>query len=137
MRMSFLGLFPTRYPEKADMVVLGPGNKVVDIVIKQNGCNLTYAWVIAVWSFRFTHFLHNFVTSHHTSIKQNHHMESNGSDKELFLGTVIRAAIDEKMKIDAVILEEGFFFDIGTQNELNEAIHYYSGPRHSTLPHAL
>jgi glucose-1-phosphate thymidylyltransferase len=117
-----LGLFPARQPQKVDMVELGPGGRVLGIQIKPSQTHLRYAWIIAVWTSEFTHFMHEFVLT--SQAKSSEHMTNRieGRQKEIYLGEVIGASIKHGMRVDRVFFEDGFYLDIGTSEDLAEAI---------------
>ena len=53
-----LGLFPATAPERSDMVTVGEDGRVRDIVVKPQVTDLSLSWGLALWSPRFTKFLH-------------------------------------------------------------------------------
>lgn len=117
-----LGLFETSQPEKADMVALNADGDVQEIVIKKPGAGLRYAWVNAVWTPRFTHFMHGYL-SKAVGRKQGEHPRAGA---EWYVGDVIRAAIQEGFRVASVIFEGGTFLDIGTPENLVKAVKEYS-----------
>ena len=119
-----LGLFPTDQPHKADMVDLDNDGQVRRIVIKPVETDLHYTWMIAVWTPKFTHFMHEYLLAIQES------RGNKGSipleQGELFVGHVIQAAIDSNFFIESVFFPEGACLDIGTPDELVKAV--YSSP---------
>ena len=104
-----LGLFPTARPERVDMVALDARGRPTEVVIKQPDRGLRYSWSIAGWTLRFSGFLSDFL---------------NGVDpraSEPSVGDVVQAAIDEPLAIDAVVFGEGYYLDVGTPDDLQEA----------------
>lgn len=116
-----LGLFPASNPKKVDMVVLDDDKKIRQLRIKPSKTDLTYTWIIAVWEWTFTDFLHDFVTKHHEELtKKNKGSGLNGS-AEIHLGDVIQAALNSKLNVENVIFENGSFIDIGTIEDMVRA----------------
>ena len=118
-----LGLFPTDQPHKADMVDLDNDGQVRRIVIKPVETDLHYTWMIAVWTPVFTHFMHKYLTTQTGTGRED--VLSNGSreSQELFVGHVIQAAIDAKIRVESVSFPDGYCLDIGTPDELVRAVH--------------
>lgn len=107
-----LGLFPSDRPDKADMVDFGPDGKIRDIIIKQAQSKLEYTWGTAVWTPAFTRFIHHYVEVARPSIEQQ---------KELFIGEVVRAAINVGVRVEAIHVSDTPFLDIGTPEDLSLA----------------
>ena len=106
-----LGLFPADKPEKVDMVKFDANNNVLNIVIKPKQTDLRYTWGIAVWTPVFTQFLYDYLSD----------LERHASDAELFIGEVIQAAISNGLKVNAEIVSQSPFLDIGTPDDLRRA----------------
>jgi len=105
-----LGLFPSDRPHKADMVDIDPDGKIKNIVIKPQQTNLRFTWAVAVWTPVFTQFMHNYVKSHKPSFIRH--------ERELYIGEVIQAAIDEDLWVEAIHVSKEAFLDIGTPEDL-------------------
>ncbi len=112
-----LGLFPTDQCAKTDMVELDRAGRVRRLVIKQPDAGLTYTWSVAVWGPEFSRYLHEFVRSHTTP-----------AGRELYVGNVIQAAIDDGLKVAAVPFPQGSYLDVGTPEELKRAVAQMAGP---------
>jgi glucose-1-phosphate thymidylyltransferase len=121
-----LGLFPATNPQKMDMVKLDDVGNVRGIQIKPSQTDLRYTWIIAVWNFSFTQFMHDFVTSHQNKIPSARITSSNVDFDEIYLGDVIQAALDAGIKIDTVIFNQGVYVDIGTPEDMLRAIQSHS-----------
>ncbi|WP_295101692.1 sugar phosphate nucleotidyltransferase [uncultured Candidatus Kuenenia sp.] len=111
-----LGLFPTDRPHKNDMVELDTNSQIRALHIKPENTQLTYTWQIAVWTPAFTDYMHNYVSGRKES-------DNLGHKKELFVGDVIQAAIENKIRIDSVLFKEGNCLDIGTPEDLMKALY--------------
>ncbi len=108
-----LGLFPADRPEKVDMVEMDKSGKVRALTIKPRQTNLRYTWGLAVWTSKFSDFLHTT-----TMVQQS---DSSGQ-QELFVGDVIQAAISEGLHVDSVHVSDRPFIDIGTVEDLARAV---------------
>jgi glucose-1-phosphate thymidylyltransferase len=108
-----MGLFPCKRVRKADMVALGDDGRVERVVIKPRETNLRFSWGIAVWSPVFSRFMHE----HLSAIE-----EKAARQPELFVGDVFNAAIQEGLKVEGVLVSDKPFLDIGTDDELLEAV---------------
>lgn len=103
-----LGLFPNRQPERSDMVETAEDGSVERILIKQPDHGLPYAWSIAVWTPTFTTYLHRFRADHRHA----------PTPRELYVGDVVQAAIDDGLYVAAEIFEQGASADLGTPEAL-------------------
>lgn len=111
-----LGLFPVDRSAKIDMVEIDPEGRVTRIEIKPAVTSLRYSWGIAVWRPRFSRFMHEFLNA--TEDPESLH-------KEWYVGHVIEAAIEAGLRIDGVPVSEEPFLDIGTPDDLLQAMHRY------------
>lgn len=108
-----LGLFPAQPPYECDMVAMDDAGRVQRILVKPGQTELHYTWIMAVWTPLFTQFLHDQVTA--MDPEEFH----NGTRGELFMGHVIQAAIDAKLRVEAVRFPDNSYTDIGTPDGLN------------------
>lgn len=106
-----LGLFPADRPEKTDMVELDDAGRVRRLVIKQAGTALRFTWSIALWQPELTRYLHDFLARREPS-----------GERELYLGDVLQAAIDDGFAAEAVAFEGGSYLDVGTPEDLERAV---------------
>ena len=105
-----LGLFTADCPHKVDMVKLDKHDKVIEILIKPLKTELIYTWLIAVWSPKFSLFLHDFLHETKLSAGKFH--------PELFMGDVINAALNREIIVEKVIFKNAGYLDIGTPEDL-------------------
>ena len=118
-----LGVFPTDQPQKWDMVDMDSDGRIRRILIKPLKTHLRYAWVVAVWTEVFTQFMHDYLFAIQ-KVKKHDNDENNVSkQQELFVGEVIQAAIENKLKIEGVLFPEATCLDIGTADDLIKAVH--------------
>ena len=106
-----LGLFPADRPHKVDMVNIDTTMNVTEIDIKPESTPLTLTWGIAVWKPAFTQLLHETLIN---LVRQD-------SDPELFIGDVIKIAIDKGMEVKAEQVSKAPYLDIGTPDDLARA----------------
>lgn len=108
-----LGVFPVEDAGKWDMVAFDKSRTVQDIIIKDPAADLRYAWINAMWKPAFSKFLHNYVST-------------KGADfqREIFIGEVIRAAISQGLKVEAIPFDEGRCLDIGTLEGIKGIAHF-------------
>lgn len=109
-----LGCFRMPYPHKWDMVELQEDGLVNTILSKPAKSNLTYGWAIACWNTRFTEFMHQHLQQVEAQLK--------ASGKELSVGEVVQAAIDNGLKVQSVRFDDGNCLDVGTPEDLQQAI---------------
>jgi glucose-1-phosphate thymidylyltransferase len=107
-----LGVFPADRPHKVDMLQLGEGQRVEKIVIKPASTTLRHTWGVAVWTPAFTEFLHSFL---------HEHSERAAQAPELYVGDVVRAAVESGMNVQGVEVSAQPFVDIGTADDLARA----------------
>ena len=112
-----LGLFPTDRPQKWDMVNLNDNGRIRGIQIKPDQTHLRYTWGIALWTPVFTHFMHKYIANLQHDKAENNALEQ----RELFVGDVIQAAIQNDMHIDTVLFPDGNCLDIGTPEDIIKA----------------
>jgi glucose-1-phosphate thymidylyltransferase len=104
-----LGLFPTAQYWKAGMVEFDAAGQVQQIIEKPQQSKLQYMWAIAVWTPRFTQFLHDYLQTHNPGI-------------ELPIGDVIQAGITAGLRVEAEPFPAGRYLDVGTPEDLAQAI---------------
>ncbi len=120
-----LGLFPTDQPEKVGVVEYDARGNVSAILEKSTRTDLLYMWAIAVWKPSFTHFLHKFVQTRLDAVLGDRipqWLTSLPEMTEIPIGDVIQAAIDEGFHVEAEVFEEGSYLDIGTPENLVQAV---------------
>jgi len=110
-----LGLFPVDEPNKWDMVKLDHADRILGIECRPNHTDLKYTWIIAAWTPVFTNFLHDYLRR---LIVSNQVLER----KEISMGDVIQAAIENNLLVDGVTFAKGFCLDIGTSDDLMKIV---------------
>jgi len=107
-----LGLFPCGAMLQADRVDAYENGWVRQILPRSTSTHLKATWGIAVWTSRFTKFLHDFLVP----LKRMTLL-----DAELSLSAVIQAALEHGLKIQSVTVSHKPFVDIGTPEGLAQA----------------
>ncbi len=105
-----LGLFKTDFPSKFGMTAVDNENNVIYTIDKPIKTELIYAWGSACWSNKFTLLINEFL-----SIKKT-------VNKEVVLGDIFNYAIEKKLQVKALIIENAQYIDIGTSEELDLAL---------------
>ena len=117
-----LGLYPAHQPHKTDMVDLDTDGRVRGIQIRPARTHLSYAWIIAVWTPAFTIFMHKYLSDIHGGEGQRENSGNLSGSRELFVGHVLQAAIDNQLRIEAVTFPDDTYLDIGTPDNLLKAV---------------
>jgi glucose-1-phosphate thymidylyltransferase len=107
-----LGVFPADRPEKVDMVSLAEDGRVEQIEIKPSETDLTETWGIALWTPRFSSFMHEFLLAY---------QEMAAEGPELYVGDVVRAAMENGLSVYGARVSDQPFIDIGTWEDLRRA----------------
>jgi glucose-1-phosphate thymidylyltransferase len=114
-----LGLFLAPQPyKKAHMVKIDHEGQVGGFEIEPSQTTLKYTWIIAVWSKKFTHFLHEYVSIESALIKKRNTLKKDSSAKEILMTQAFDAALKQGLIIDSVTFEDGSFLDIGSPGNL-------------------
>lgn len=120
-----LGLFPTPLERRSstDMVRLGAEGRVTEIEVRPAVSQLEYNWLIAVWGPRFTTLLHEHVAAG----RQSAEPRSGPQPAEPHLGDVFQRALGS-LQVVGVSFAEGSFRDLGTPEELEKQMKFFSAP---------
>jgi len=115
---AVLGLVPTDRPEKADLVAVDAGGRVLRLAIKPGPGEARpdppLTWIAAVWGPALTELLHREVAA-----GRRRSPEERG--RELYPGDVLQRAVEEGLRVEAVVFPEGRHLDIGTPEDLERA----------------
>jgi glucose-1-phosphate thymidylyltransferase len=117
-----LGLFPADQPHKMDMVELNADGRIHSIQIKPSQTQLRYTWIIAVWTSTFTHFMHQYVLTRYKTDLQGKPGRMADEQQEVYMGDVIQAGLENNIRVESIILSDGRYTDIGTPEDLMNAI---------------
>ncbi|MGD1952428.1 MAG: NDP-sugar synthase [Leptolyngbyaceae cyanobacterium] len=126
-----LGLFPTDQPDKVGLVDFNQNGLVSGIYEKSQLTHLRYMWAIAVWRPRFTEFLHQVVEAKRKTLIGEISpvlLKAFPEYTEMPIGDVIVDAIANNLRVDAIPFETGHYLDIGTPENLINAVYHYGQP---------
>ena len=113
-----LGLFPISNYRKWDMVEFDDHNNLKSIIIKQDRPDLKFGWTNVVWKPGFTEFMHKYLKDFIKKYPDGMLRFKKDPIRELYVGDIIQAAINEGMKVDHLIFEKGSSIDLGTPDDL-------------------
>jgi glucose-1-phosphate thymidylyltransferase len=108
-----LGLLPAAEPSTFDRVDFDEKGIVQEFHAGPYSGPLRYSWAIAVWSPNFTEFLHRYTHERAATAAQA---------PELSAGHAIKAALQEKLRVEGMIVGDESYLDIGTPADLVKAI---------------
>lgn len=114
-----LGLFKTDRPQKFGMIGLDAENSVIEHVDKPRSTHLSWLWGITCWGPRFTALLHETVQTKGKSIAEQ-------KRRELILGDIFDEALRLGLRVKGLPFEEGRYIDIGTYDDLRQAVLLYA-----------
>jgi glucose-1-phosphate thymidylyltransferase len=110
---AVLGLFPLPDTLVDDMMELDHTGRVRRYYVKQRVPDLKkITWNVAVWTPRFTQFMHEYLHAH---------LEHNEAPRTEFItGRVFEAAVNAGLNVQTVELHDGRYLDIGTPGGLQQ-----------------
>lgn len=118
-----LGLYPAHDVRVSDMVDVDSEGRIHSIVLKPAATELRYTWVCAVWTPAFTHFMHAFLEYERAKGDPDklayRDIDPQG---DLPVGAVIKAALENGLRLHGLIFPHDTFIDIGTPENLIEAL---------------
>jgi glucose-1-phosphate thymidylyltransferase len=112
-----IGAVPFSNPQKGGMLTfdVNDNNKVSHIIDKPQHSTEKYSWCNAVWKPSFTEFLHDYLAKLDA--------EANGEPlSERPIGDMIQAGIEHGLRVEAELMDDGGFLDVGTPKDLAKAI---------------
>jgi len=118
-----LGLHVIEDPTVWDMVDCDEDGRVRALVMKPVSTTLTYGWCCAVWTPRFSTFLHDFLRADET--KRNLSRLANTANDpggDLAVGVVLQAALKAGLAVQSVKFPGERYLDIGTPENLVKAV---------------
>lgn len=104
-----LGLFPADRPSTMDVVATDDHGRIAKIISKPAHTTLTHTWGIAVWTPRFTEFLHDYLVGLPVPTE---------NQAELFIGDVMQAGINKGLRVEGIHISDKPFLDIGLPENL-------------------
>jgi glucose-1-phosphate thymidylyltransferase len=118
-----LALLTAHAPEIMDMVEVDASGRVLDIVLRPGPTTLRYAWIVAVWSPVFTEFLHR-----HLAQLDAHPRQGDAAPPELTVGHVLRAAVEQGLRVEGIPFPGHTYLDVGTPEGLSKAFVQWTCP---------
>ena len=115
-----LALFPAGDPELVDQVEVDGEGRVRRLQVKPGPERLPHTWGAVAWGPAFTELLHGFVregAEEGIEASAGRGVAAAGR-KERHLGDVIRAALDEGLRVEGVSFPEGGYVDVGVPENL-------------------
>lgn len=116
-----LGTFPAPPEQVADRIRPGRDDRIDEVRVKGPG-SWPLAWAAAAWAPRFTDFLHAWLS---TAEDEKQLSQAIATDRELYLGHAVQAAIESGMRVVGVQFDGGGFLDVGTPSGLAAAAARY------------
>jgi glucose-1-phosphate thymidylyltransferase len=109
-----MGLYRAHDTRSSDMLGVDRTGRVREMLVKPDETKLKLGWVFAVWTSRFTEFMHKYLSVPRTAAEQ----PGTGLPAELTVGEVIQAAISEGLLTQSVVFPRRTYLDIGTPEDL-------------------
>ena len=118
-----LGCFPGDDVRQLDMLDIDEHGQIRSIDLKPQSSSLRFTWICAVWSPGFSQFMHETVERERATHARDA-LAFRGIDPQgdLPVGAVIRAAIENGLKVHGVTFPDQRFIDIGTPENLIHAL---------------
>ena len=113
-----LGCMPVEDPTTVDVVETAPDGTVTAIHVKPDDTSLREAWCLAAWGPRFSEWLHERIAAIVADPARRAHVDAH----ERHLGHLFQSVIDDGLSVRGVSFPDGHFFDIGTPENLAEAL---------------
>ncbi|ULA61595.1 MAG: putative Nucleotidyl transferase, Glucose-1-phosphate thymidylyltransferase [Nitrospira sp.] len=124
-----LGLHRIEDPRIWDMVDCDGEGRVRDLVMKPASTTLTHGWCCAVWTPRFSTFLHDFLRADETKRNLSRLANTiNDPGGDLAMGVVLQAALKAGLSIQSVKFPNERYLDIGTPENLLKAVREFHEP---------
>ena len=121
-----IGAVPFEQSYKGGMVNFNSEGQVSQVVEKPLHSNLQYSWCTAVWTPVFTEFLHQYLRAVADERSCSDAGNQQAQPQEIPIGNVIQAAIDSGMQVEAEVLADGAYLDIGTPEDLVRAVRHFA-----------
>jgi len=111
-----LGVMPADNPRKVDMIEFGDNGIVSKLKIKPTESEHSHTWALALWTPKFTGYLHE---------KVKYIKTGDTGQKEIHLGDIINMAIEDGFIVKGHEVSSEPFIDIGTFPDLKRALAKY------------
>jgi glucose-1-phosphate thymidylyltransferase len=109
-----LGLYRAHDIRVWDVVAVDRTGRVRELLLKPDETKSKLGWVFAVWTSRFTEFMHEYLAVPRTAAER----PGTGLPAELTVGEVLQAAVREGLPTQSVVFPRHDYLDIGTPEGL-------------------
>ena len=113
-----LGLYPAHDIQIWDIVMVDRSGRVRELLIKPSETKSKLAWVFAVWTSKFTEFMHEYLAVPRTAAER----PDAQLPFEATVGEVIQAAVREGLRTQSVAFRRCDYLDIGTPGGLEKVM---------------
>jgi glucose-1-phosphate thymidylyltransferase len=121
-----LGLQRIKEPHTWDMVETLEDGRICGFTLKPTSTTLTFGWIAAVWTPKFSEFLHEFLRSAQTKRNLRHlSISAKDSGGDLTMGIVLQEALKSGFSMQSVKFKQATYLDIGTPDNLQKAMQIY------------
>jgi len=121
-----LGAVPFEQPHRGGMVDFDAEGRVRLVVEKPYQSNLRYSWCTAVWTPVFTEFMHQYLAAIQANRLHSDFSKTLSQQREIPMGDVIQAAIENGLRVEAEVFADGGYLDIGTPEDLVRAVRNFA-----------
>ena len=117
--------FQPLLPQAMDMAELDENSRVQSMSLKPFQTHLTYSWLCAIWTPVFTQFMHTYLQDVRINERPEVQTRKIDAQGDLPVGAVIKASIQQGLRVDGVKFPKGTYIDIGRPDDLVKAIENY------------
>ncbi len=118
-----LGMYPALESRPMDMIEIDDEGRVRSMMLKPRTTTLKYTWACAVWRPTFTQFMHRFLSAERVKFDTTRHTYRDvDAGGDLPVGAVIKSAVEEGMDVRGVVFLNDSYLDIGTPDNLVQAV---------------
>ncbi len=117
-----LGLFRVDRTRSDDRVIFDDVGHVKLLIPGPTVADVDFTWNIAIWTPTFTKFLHMYLNESQGMSRQQTTMPK----PEVTMGVVLKAALDQGLRLEVVRFAEDWYLDIGTPDNLVKAVRRFS-----------
>jgi glucose-1-phosphate thymidylyltransferase len=121
-----LGAVPFEQPHRGGMVDFDTEGRVRLVLEKPHQSNLRYSWCTAVWTPVFTEFMHQYLAAIQADRLHSDFSKTLSQQREIPMGDVIQAAIENGLRVEAEVFADGGYLDIGTPEDLVRAVRNFA-----------
>ncbi len=118
-----VGLYPAIENRPMDVIQTAPDGRVTSMILKDSSRSMPYTWACAVWTPAFTKFMHSFVARERARVDslRTTYLDIDAQG-DLPVGAVIKAAVENGMRVSGHAFPQDTYLDVGTPENLIIAI---------------